>query len=182
VTITELPTTTTERLLAVADLIESHPTNYYQEVWWEDNDARPATVLGRGYQCDTVACIAGWAVALTPADWNYAGWEWTDAGSCSLGISVGLADRLFYGNFEAPVAEVVDILRRLAKLPEGERTTTGCLSVLTAGQLSLLFGMRVSTVEYPDEADDPIELPEVDDDDDDEDDDYEQQDLLVGVG
>lgn len=182
---TDLPTTTTERLLAVADLIEARPALWDQEHWWDGAcQIRPDDVTARGY-CNTQGCIAGWAVALTPTgQFGLLDCGWTEAGAMALGLSEALAYHLFHGNLEMSVAMMVDVLRRLAGTDE--RTMANTINVLTADQMRRLFHVTLSTVEYPDTDDAPVvPLPEPGDDGDDDDEDefgYDNDDVLVGVG
>lgn len=184
---TTLPLTTTERLLAVADVIETHPAQYRQRTWYDDDfvcSGDPRVVHGRGYQCDTTACIAGWAVALTPAEFqlpepNEASEYWTDAGATVLGISGALARHLFNGGLRASAATVADILRRLATLPEDQRTIADALPVFTGEQLNLIYGHTVCSTVAPDEDD---ELPDEEDEDEDDEEEYVLDDVLVGAG
>lgn len=110
----DLPTTTTERLLAVAAHIESHPDEWVQSVWTGSNVGRPDDEKGRG-ECGTVACIAGWAVRFTPKDFPL-DTTWSVAGAEALGLHQHLADAIFHSDY-AP-ADVASELRLLARLPE----------------------------------------------------------------
>lgn len=144
-----LPETTTERLLAVADLIETEPERYDQGFYFddgEDGDCFVTDVIGgKGYAvCNSTACIAGWAVVLSPETLidgypvdNDEAWE--VAGGKALGLAGKLALCLFDPTFRMPTAEVADILRRLAKLPEGERDVNHAFQVLTGEQAAVLL-------------------------------------------
>lgn len=139
-----LPDNTTDRLLAVADIIEFTPERWQQQVWFNDGEESydfPALVIGRGSQeCGTVGCVAGWAVALSAlTPW---GASFELAGAQALGITGYLADDLFDGGLALTLDhhEMADILRRLAKLPEGGRDIDAARTVLTAKQCAVLFG------------------------------------------
>jgi hypothetical protein len=149
---TDLPETTTDRLLAVADLIEFQPDHYDQEVWWADTGAtnpEPYRVANRSrIDCGTTACLAGWGVALS--NWSElrsaaAGVvhddAWTRAGAAAFGLSARFAERLFSSHTHeslGDVSDVADVLRRLAKLPEDRRDTHGAMTVLTEAQVRAL--------------------------------------------
>jgi hypothetical protein len=143
-----LPETTADRLLAVADIIDLTPDRYDQTFWFaigDDGDpgagteANPPDVVGRGIKCDSVGCIAGWAVALTPRSGQNAFWRsWDVAGRHALGLTEGVSLRLFRADLPMTAEEVADVLRRLAKLPELERNLAGAKSVLTDEQYELL--------------------------------------------
>lgn len=144
-----LPETTTERLLAVADLIESEPERYDQTFYF--NTAGNIDVLieeviaGQGYVvCESTACIAGWGVVLSPAaltaDYPKDGDDlWEVAGAEALGLEGTLAICLFDPTFRMPIPEVADILRRLAKIPEGDRDIRHAHEVLTDEQVHVLL-------------------------------------------
>jgi len=120
---TSLPTTTTERLFAVADLIEAHPDRWDQELWTGGGEeAGPLDEEGRGGDCGGgTACVAGWAVRLTPAGTlPETRDEWHDAGREVLGLSDNLAEVLFDAEF-APES-MPGVLRLIATIPEGGRT------------------------------------------------------------
>ena len=148
----DLPTNTTDRLLAVADIIELNPDVYRQGQWWSrvaDGDDEfnpdPGTVVGLGPVCGTVACIAGWGVALSteiPAHFLRCEGDWDNAGAYALGLDYELAEYLFECCVDTALggnAEVADVLRRLAKLPLGERTIGRAREVLTDAQYDALF-------------------------------------------
>lgn len=158
---TALPSNSTDRLMAVADLIELHPSVYDQQVWWAQSDPpppgefEPGCVYGRGtsaFECATVACIAGWAVALCPRPRTVD--YWPRAGADALGITSQLAAYLFSAHFDAPVEMVADMLRRIARLPEGERTLANMRLVLSDDQLAALIGVRSTYTETDDDDDD----------------------------
>lgn len=128
---TNLPDTTTDRLLAVADLIEFTPQRWEQRHhYFEDPDTpgrddertRPYEVAGAVVSCGTTACIAGWGVVLNPRFQTVVGLCWSEAGRDSLGLESDLADVLFDGSLKGEPSEVADILRYVAKHEEGERT------------------------------------------------------------
>jgi hypothetical protein len=145
-----LPTNSTDRLLAVADIIELEPERYDQHEWWDDGiddvgrpTRMPWHIAGQGHACNTTACIAGWGVALCDVEFpiNQAN-PWEVAGASALGLHMGLATSLFeYGVADrlGSNAEVADVLRRLAKLPEGERHYAEALKVLTDEQAKAVF-------------------------------------------
>lgn len=155
-----LPSNSTDRLMAVADLIELRPHVYDQQVWWSQvnplpGEAEPGVVYGRGvsaFECATVACIAGWAVALCPRPRTVD--YWPRAGADALGITSQLGAYLFSAHFDAPVEMVADMLRRIARLPEGERTLANMRLVLSDDQLAALIGVRSTYTEADDEDDD----------------------------
>jgi len=119
---TNLPTTTTARLRAVADLIEAHPERWDQELWTGEKKAGPLDEVGRGGDCGTTACVAGWAVRLTPTGTipPETEAEWEEAGRDALGLSDDLAWVLFDADF-APES-MPGVLRLIATIPEGGRT------------------------------------------------------------
>lgn len=179
--IDHLPTSTTDRLMAVADVIEAQPDLYHQDEWWVERRSGaplfmdPTFVYGKALEerpCRTTGCIAGWAVALSPLARKIR--SWPEAGAEALGISPTLGQYLFSAHFEAPAAVVADMLRRIARLPEGERTIANMPLVLSDDQLRRLVGVTfspapVSTYVDPDDDDDDIELfpttePDTDDD------------------
>lgn len=131
-----LPQTTTERLLAVADIIDLNPERWDQSCWIDTGDmAIPGGVYGRGMECGTTACIAGWAVILTPRPTDAPmGYDWYWAGAQALGLDVDFAEYLFRATLPLDHTEVADVLRRLAKLDEGERTGDRIAEVLTPEQ------------------------------------------------
>lgn len=145
-----LPTNSTDRLLAVADIIELEPERYDQHDWWDDGieddgllPRMPWHIAGQGHACSTTACIAGWAVALCDESIpiNMAN-PWEVAGASALGLGLGLATLLFEAGVADRLgthAEVADVLRRLAKLPEGERHYAEALKVLTDEQAVAVF-------------------------------------------
>lgn len=137
-----LPQTTTDRLLAVADIIDLTPERWDQAVWFtcDLDEPQPPDVVGRGMNCNSVGCIAGWAVALTPPSSRNAFWKsWDVSGRHALGLTQGLAFPLFRGDLPMLADDVADVLRRLAKLPDGERDLAGARSVLTDRQYELLI-------------------------------------------
>lgn len=136
-----LPETTTERLLAVADIIECHPEQWDQEVWCDSEDGFELPVTKAAGQvdgllsCGTHACVAGWAVTLHPnatlADWTSSeDASWLHAGRESLGLHPDLAKALFQYDVSASPADMADLLRHIAKVPEGERTFAAVEAIL----------------------------------------------------
>jgi hypothetical protein len=131
-----LPTTTTERLLAVADIIEHEPEKWEQTAHYfansETNDdyVSPKDVAGREPLCDTTACIAGWGVVLNP-DWTRVhGLSWNHAGAVSLGLRQQFANVLFAPDLRGEPAEVAELLRHIAKVPMGDRTLARVEAIL----------------------------------------------------
>lgn len=71
--------TPAERCLYIADLIERHPANFNMEVYFDAPDTGPFPDRAELYDmamsgerwnhlgCGTTQCIAGWAIAVTPA-------------------------------------------------------------------------------------------------------------------
>lgn len=64
-----------ELFLKIADAIEAEPGCYDQSSWYSTDSDLSATLstktvpclsVNQGHTCGTKACIAGWAVALTP--------------------------------------------------------------------------------------------------------------------
>lgn len=113
----------TTLLHMIADRIADQPTEFDMTFWGWHFSAR-TTALERdtryGDGCGTAMCIGGWALqeGLSPADRA----EVTDL-SVTAGSLLGLRDGgvLFYATWlQAPGA--VDVLRRLAALPEEGRT------------------------------------------------------------
>ena len=138
---TSLPDNTTDRLLAVADIIEFTPERWDQDTWFRNRellDPLPTAVIGRGaVKCGTTACVAGWAVALSSEVKNF--WPWEYAGADALGLAYDMANDLFRSSLPLNATELADVLRRLAKLPEDERTYDGAKEVLTSGQYAVVF-------------------------------------------
>jgi hypothetical protein len=143
----DLPETTTDRLSAVADIIDLTPERWDQTFWFATGDdeacgwteVNPSDVIGRGFQCNSVACIAGWAVALSEPSTQNAFWRsWDVAGRHALGLTHALAVLLFRADLPLGPDEVADVLRRLAKLPDGDRGMLGAKRVLTDEQYEVL--------------------------------------------
>lgn len=133
----DLPQTTTERLLVVADIIENHPDRWDQASWVvdpgdDDGDEWPEDQVGLdGDTCGTQCCIAGWAVRYTPELPPYRGmypnapeyltkWGWEQAGAYALGLEQKLANVMFFTDWGQELT--VKALRALAEMPEGQRT------------------------------------------------------------
>lgn len=124
----DLPLTTTDRLLAVADIIEFEPEKYDQEyyAYEQGNNHREEPdvlgVAGLGSACGSVCCVAGWAVHLTPREQIHPAHDFEEAGAIGLGLTIDCASELFDG--ENPhVFEMPELLRRLSKCDE-PRTLT----------------------------------------------------------
>lgn len=125
-----LPTTTTDRLRAVADIIEAHPERHDQRNWSTVQGATPRTLQGRvglvedETQCGTTCCAAGWAVVLTPADVSLED-GWRAAGADALGLNLVLADAVFTSprlSADHRRPHLVALLRWLAMFPPEART------------------------------------------------------------
>jgi hypothetical protein len=132
-----LPETTTDRLLAVADIIELEPEKWEQHHHYfhdgaemDDDNTTPFEVAGRETLCGTTACIAGWAIVLNPQWQKLAGLSWHDAGLLSLGLADELAMDLFDCELRGEPTEVADLLRHIAKLPVGHRTVSEVEEIL----------------------------------------------------
>ncbi len=122
-----LPQTTTERLLAVADLLESRPELWDQRTWGEDYEREMTPQdCAQLHVCNTVACIAGWGVRYSPVE-LVTDLSWSKAGAAAFGLSEDLADVLFMSTFYPP--SVPETLRQVASIKEGERGLYGALQV-----------------------------------------------------
>jgi len=122
-----LPTTTTARLLAVADAIELHPDQWDQATWVGGREGTndPATWQGHGApECGTTCCAAGWGVALTPLDVELPE-GWRDAGAVAYGLEQDLAKAIFAAHYSP--ASMPDVLRLIAGIPEGRRTVRAAI-------------------------------------------------------
>jgi hypothetical protein len=123
-----LPTTSTERLLAVADIIEHEPKkweqsdHYFANEQTTDDFVEPYDVAGRPPMCSTTACIAGWGIVLNPEFTRLHGLSWNQAGAVSLGLRQQFAHVLFDADLHGEPAEVAELLRHIAKVPMGHRT------------------------------------------------------------
>lgn len=144
-----LPTSTTDRLLAVADIIEFHPERWNQTEWCEDTHGREPSVqaaVGRADEmadCGTRGCVAGWAVMLTPAgllDLADAS-AWSHAGRVALGLEHDLANSLFDPCFPADAELMAELLRYIAKVPEGRRTVEAVEAILPAYLKARIHGI-----------------------------------------
>ena len=150
---TPLPDNTTDRLLAVADIIEFTPERWDQGAWLierSDFDVTvhdiPRSAIAHGVkECGTTACVAGWAVALTPEVQMpvTAVHDWEMAGAAALGLHENLAYELFDGTLSDYMThvELADVLRLMAKIPEGERDVNHAQEVLTCEQNDAIFGV-----------------------------------------
>lgn len=144
-----LPQTTTERLIKVADIIETNPEAYYQYSWVqlsaeEESYFRQLLEIEEGARleyyhydkvglqqgldnagCGTTCCLAGWAVRYTPKEIDLPR-DWDEAGAKALGLDSQLAEAMFQGGFGQelvdPHIHIAAMLRFLATLPEGGRT------------------------------------------------------------
>lgn len=130
---------TTERLLAVADLVGTGrwDQNSWVTSYGRNDEDTVLTSLRKDEElCGTTCCVAGWAVALSPPNdptspnippATYGWWErsiWREMGAEALGLSECLADKLF--DCSLPNCfddeDIAELLREIATIPEGERT------------------------------------------------------------
>lgn len=127
---TGLDMTTKDRLLLVADIIETVPEKHSQGSWISGvdyQDTGPKQVLGFNV-CGTSMCVAGWAVCCSPVwtqipeiddegfgDATMTAVKWGRAGAELLGLEDDLADFLFEQWVSGDFPEA---LRLLAELPE----------------------------------------------------------------
>jgi hypothetical protein len=132
-----LPDNTTDRLLAVADQIETDPESWDQYTFFADHERdldddtqHPHEIAGRTPGCGTKACIAGWGVVFNPQWEKLLGETWDKAGSMSLGLDRYFADILFDADLKGDPTDVADLLRHIAKVPEGERTLEAVEEIL----------------------------------------------------
>ena len=106
----------TERMMMLADLLDSLPEEKFELAYWvndrrQEEDA-PNYVDLSVYDCDTTACIAGWAVALKndlAVDNLYCGDVETQAGEY-LDLTMNEAKRLFYYGTETIWSDYADEL------------------------------------------------------------------------
>lgn len=148
-----LPDTTTERLLMVADIIELTPERWHQNAWVRDdesdNDPPPSLYAGKANEhlCNSTACIAGWGVLLSPAGEVFDQFcDWESAGCRAFGIDPKLGWYLFDGDLKASPADVADVLRRIAKIPEGERTLERVMTELP-DDLAMILTQQFATAD-----------------------------------
>lgn len=121
-------TNSTDRLLAVADIILHHPEQHDQDIWTtltRDPAYLPDVVLEG--DCGTACCTAGWlAVMMPPGERCVAAVElggygrWVGVGMAAGDLSADLARLIFDGDFDHP--GVPGLLVGIAALPPGERT------------------------------------------------------------
>lgn len=122
-----IPQTTTQRLLAVADIIEQQPGRFDMENWVASGDedqvvpTRPVLLAGlaNDLDCGTTCCVAGWAIALTPRHQVLVE-DWTTAGARSLGLSYMFAATLFMAIY-VEHSDLANCLRALARMSEKDR-------------------------------------------------------------
>ena len=95
-----------ERMMMLADLLDSLPEEKFDLTYWindrEQEEETPDYVDLSVYDCNTTACIAGWAVALKndlAVDELYCGDVEKEAGEY-LGLSRQEMQRLFYYGIE----------------------------------------------------------------------------------
>lgn len=140
--------TSTERLLAVADIVEANDGRWLQEVWVARSFAdtiREAAGFGaddmterdlflavnEAHTCGAFGCIAGWSVAMHPKNFSDET-SWEEAGSKSLGLDEwNLGLRLFSTHLGGHLRDgvrrrrVAKVLRWLASFDEAERLELG---------------------------------------------------------
>lgn len=112
--------TSTERLLAAADIIETHPERWNQLTWTTvpgidgpgQFAGKVAVWLGG---CGTVCCAAGTGVALTPPD-QITATGWREAGAQAYGLSADLARAIFSAPYQP--TSMPEVLRLIATLDE----------------------------------------------------------------
>lgn len=150
--------TTTERLLAIAEIIEAGDSRWDQDTWsevsdkldWDDErpEANDINIVSTTHSCGAYGCIAGWGVAMSPPE-LFATTDnildpWTTAGTEALGVSRNLADFLFEGSLgnDLQVADrcerVGRMLRYIASFNEGDRDGTlidACKHILNGGEI-----------------------------------------------
>lgn len=132
--------TTTERLLAAADLIEQFPDRWNQRSWvrGEEGTDDPGEWQGHGPpEYGTTCCVAGFGVALTPRSVELPN-GWRDAGATAYGLDDDLARAIFAGDYDPE--SMPDVLRLIAEVPEGERSLRAAID---AG-LRDLYGANLS--------------------------------------
>lgn len=159
-----LPTNSTDRILAVANTIETHPKAWNQGIWalaaslfdiLGTNTPENVDELNEWGECTTQCCVSGWGVRFTPRDdegmqqiitdwqarqgsWTTGGPErlWHDAGKYALGLEEDMANALFYSSWSED--ETVEMLWTLAEIPEGSRNIESVISALGKPAESLL--------------------------------------------
>lgn len=121
--------TSTERLLAVADIVEANDERWEQGEWSAITNYDPTKIHER-HTCGAYGCIAGWGVAMTPKSAPIDIYtHWREAGSIALGVDASLCADLFSGYLADDLRpdvrrrRVAKALRWLATLPEEERTS-----------------------------------------------------------
>jgi hypothetical protein len=122
-----LPRNPTARLRAVADIIEQHPEKHDQNSFTSEDAPWYSTYEAAGsaseVRCGTTACVAGWAVLLTPkSQTDEFTDDWSDDGAKALGLDDDLASEIFYGWSNRQRRWIPDWLRALADIPTGKRT------------------------------------------------------------
>lgn len=129
-----LPTNSTDRLIAVADQIQRMPSLFDMDSFFGYDEFVSSSLednVGIGHNCNTTACIAGWAIRFTPSARRYSADGMILLAGESLGLSHGLAATLFFmyglNNHNRLVA---DILRAIATIPEGERNIVNVETVM----------------------------------------------------
>lgn len=127
-TATPLPQNTTNRLLAVAEIVETEG-RWNQRSWGYDYAYAPTALYESPWKkmagkadCGSSACMAGWGVRLSPAslfDSNVQVDCWACAGLVAFGLEANLTC-IFSQDYRP--TEPGTVLRILATLIEGERT------------------------------------------------------------
>ena len=126
---------TTKRLLAVAQILEERPDLHDQKTWVRDKHGSMSAGGARRLRgrpealdsCGTTACVAGWAVAMSPRRLLSSDSIPTEA-SKALGLTGVGGSALFYTMEASSV--MVQVLRILAKTPAGERDYVAVLDAL----------------------------------------------------
>lgn len=130
-----LPRTSAGRLRAVAGIIQERPRRWQQAVWARvprgvDSFLRPIHIAGRGPECDSFCCVAGWTIAVTPQSLVAELAETLDTNSFQqpagvlLGLTPAAAMRLFAEGVQKRHTpdEMAAVLRNLAKTREPRDT------------------------------------------------------------
>lgn len=113
------PTRNAELLRKVADAIEANPDHYYQGSWCENDNTEEVDytdvpfVADPKNHCGTQACVAGWAVQLTPPENRPDEIDIADAAQTLLGLTDDEAEMLFSGGCD-PNIGMPALLRALA--------------------------------------------------------------------
>lgn len=131
--------TARQRLLAVALLIDSHPSEWNQVEWAEDDEHVTPKDVSYTASCGAFGCAAGWAIAHTPPDQVDPFADWEDGGALAFDIHIHTADALFNGNFGYPAIQkrtradrMVKALLYLAALTPKDRRSAYAADVIDA--------------------------------------------------